>query len=221
MNTSIQKSEFSAPFVPAADPRDGLLKTASLSKPVDVEIHIWDGMYPGHFMQLMLNGELIGPLWTMSNADNPGDIIIMTISPEYLLGEGHYALGFRATNHENQVHTDSDTIPLIVDLTPPGASLIAPVLLANASFGEVLKAKVPGYAGMDIGDMIQTLGNGTYGPAYRVQAENLTTNPIEISFTHEFLEGLFSDKINITYHVTDRAGNRSILAQSVELTLQR
>lgn len=35
------------------------------------------------------------------------------------------------------------------------------------------------------------------------------------------MEGLDSDRITITYQVTDRAGNQSILAQAVELTLQR
>lgn len=221
MNFSTQKNEFNAPFISVADPADGLLQTKHLGNFIDVDIRLWGGMRPGYFMQLMLNGDLIGPVWTMSDMHKPGDIVTMALAPEYLLDEGRYALGFRAINNENLVHSDSDTAPLIVDLTPPGALMLAPTIVANASFGDALKAKIPGYAGMEPGDMIQTLCNGSHGPAYRVHPENLTTHPIEVAFTREFLEGLFSDKITITYHVTDRAGNRSVLAQSVELTLQR
>lgn len=221
MNTFIEKIAFSAPFVPAADPVDGQLKISDLNTPIDVEIRIWDGMRPGYFMQLLLNGELIGPVWTMSNTNNPGDTVVMKIHPEYLLSEGRYELGFRATNHQSEVHNDSDTVPLIVDRTAPGASLVAPMMIACASFGSVLKGKISGYAGMEPGDLIQTVCNGCLGPIYRVQQDNLTTLPIEIMFSSEFLEGLQSERVNITYHVTDRAGNRSILARSVELTLQR
>ncbi len=66
--------------------------------------------------------------------------------------------------------------------------------------------------------MIQTLCSR---PNYRVREDNLTTRPIELSFPRAFMEGLDSDRITITYQVTDRAGNQSILAQAVELTLQR
>jgi hypothetical protein len=221
MNISIQKIAFCAPLVPAAAPMDGLLKTRDLNTPIHVEIQVRDGMRPGYFMQLLLSAELIGPVWVMSNTDNAGDIVTMMIPPEYLLSEGHYALGFRATSHQSQVHIDSDTTPLIVDRTPPGSSLIGPMMVACVSFGSALKGKIPSYAGIEPGDMIQTVCNGSLDPAYRVQPENLTTLPIEIWFSSEFLEGLQSDRVNITYHITDRAGNRSILAQSVELTLQR
>jgi hypothetical protein len=221
MNTTTQKNDFNAPTVPVADPMDGLLQVKHLSNPIGVDIRIWNGMRAGYFMQLLLNGDLIGPVWTMSDTDKPGDVVSMAIEPSHLLDEGHYTLGYRATNDKSLLHNDSETIPLIVDRSPPGGPLLAPVMLASACFGEFLKARISGYTGLTAGDMIQTVCNGTHGPAYRIHPENLTTLPIEIAFTREFLEGLFSDKVNITYHVTDRAGNRSILAQSVELTLQR
>ncbi|MCQ3002094.1 hypothetical protein NLO98_20295 [Pseudomonas syringae] len=221
MSMHINKSGLPVPFVPAADPVDGLLRVSTLNNPIDVEIRIWEGMQPGYYMQLMLNGELVGAVWTMSNSDTSGDIVPMALDPEHLLNEGVYSLGLRATNDKSLVSNDSATAPLIVDRTSPGAALLAPAMLADVSFGEFLNAKIPSYAGMQPGDMIQTVCNGIHGPTYRVQPENLTTSPIETSFTQEFLEGLFSDRVNITYHVTDRAGNRSILAQSVEITMQR
>lgn len=221
MNTYIKKSGLPIPFVPVADATDGLLRTSDLNHPINVEITIWEGMRPGYYMQLMLNEELIGTTWTMAEADAPGDVVSMSLDPEHLLIEGIYSLGMRATNDKSLVSNDSATTSLIVDRTSPGAALLAPAMLANVSFGEFLNAKIPSYAGMETGDLIQTVCNGTLGPIHRVLPENLNTTPVEISFTQEFLEGLFSDRVNITYHVTDRAGNRSILAQSVELTLQR
>ncbi len=221
MSKHITKSGLPVPFVPAADPVDGLLRISTLNNPIDVEIRIWEGMQPGYYMQLMLNGELVGAIWTMSDSDTSGDIISMVLDPEYLLNEGIYSLGLRATNDKSLVSNDSATTTLIVDRTPPGAALLAPAMFASVSFGDFLNAKIPSYAGMETGDLIHTVCNGIQGPTYRVQPENLTTTPIEISFTQEFLEGLFSDRVNITYHVTDRAGNRSILAQSVEITMQR
>lgn len=220
MSNNTNKSGVPIPFVPAADPIDGLLRVSNLNNPIDVEFRLWEFMYPDYYVQLMLNGELVGAIWTMSDSDTSGDIISMVLDPEHLLNDGVYSLGLRATNNENGVSSDSATTSLIVDRTSPGAALLAPAMLASVSFGDFLSAKIPSYAGMETGDMIQTVCNGTQGPTYRVQPENLTTSPVEISFTQEFLEGLFSDRVNITYHVTDRAGNRSILAQSVELTMQ-
>ena len=220
MSTYINKSGIPTPFVPAADPIDGLLRVSDLNSPIAVEFHLWEFMYPGFYIQLMLNGELVGAIWTMSESDTSGDIVSMDLNPEHFVDEGIYSLGLRATNNENLTSGDSATTELIVDRTSPGASLLAPAMFANVSFGDYVKAKIPGYEGMEPGDLIQTVCNGTQGPTHRVVPENLTTTPVEISFTQEFLEGLFSDRVNITYHVTDRAGNRSILAQSVELTMQ-
>lgn len=219
MSNNIKKSGLPTPFVPAADPVDGLLRTSTLNNPIDVEIRIWEGMQPGYYMQLMLNGALVGAIWTMTDSDISGDIVSMAVDPEHLQSEGIYSLSLRATNDKSLVSNDSATTSLIVDRTSPGAALLAPAMLANVNFG--LNVKIPSYAGMEPGDVIQTICNGIQGPTVRVQPENLTTSPVEISFTQEFLESLFSDRITITYHVTDRAGNRSILAQSVELTLQR
>jgi hypothetical protein len=220
MNT-LQKFDFSAPFVPAADPTDGLLHIDELGSPIEILVGIWSAMSPGDYIQLMLNGELIGPVRTLSDTEGPDQIISMEMDSHHLLNEGKYLLGFRATIYENGAPSNSKTVPLIIDRTAPGASLLAPALLPDISVGDSAKAKIPGYAGMEPGDLIQTRCNNTEGPTFLVQPDNLTTTPIEIRFTQDFLDSLQSDKVTLTYHVTDRAGNRSILAQPVELTIAR
>ena len=220
MNTT-QKFDFAAPFVPAASPEDGLIRTVELGEFVAVEVTLWSAIRPGFYLQLTLNKELVGEVWTMSDIYQPGDIIHLKLDSRLLAQEGRYELGFRATNNLSGVSNDSPTTPLLIDRAPPGAPLMGPIMFAQASFGDTLKGRIPSYSGQATGDYIQTVCNGSSGPAHRVRPENLSTTPIEISFTKELMEGLFSDKVSITYHVTDRAGNRSILAQPVELTVQR
>ena len=220
MNAS-QRLYHAAPSVPAADPLDGLLHIDELNSPVEVLVGIPEISSSGNLIQLMLDDMEIGPIRHLSDTEVPGQVISMSIDPRYLLDEGTYKLGFRHINHISGAKDDSKTVPLIIDRTAPGASLLAPVLMPNISVGNPAKAKIPGYAGMEPGDLIQTLCNNTEGPTFLVQPDNLTTTPIEIRFTQDFLDSLQSDKVTLTYHVTDRAGNRSILAQPVELTIAR
>ncbi|WP_349970630.1 hypothetical protein [Pseudomonas caspiana] len=221
MNTISKKiGYFPAPSVPSADPTDGLIRTADLNNLIRVEFKAWEGIRPGYTAQLMIGDSFAARTWTMTPDISVGDTISIDMDPNVLNKEGVYSLYYITENPNSLIRTNSKATSLIVDLTAPGACLLAPVIVANVSFGEYFKARVPSYAGMEPGDVIQTVCNGAQGPAYRVLPKNLTTNPVEISFSKEFLEGLFSDRINITYHVTDRAGNRSILAQSVELTMQ-
>lgn len=221
MKRSIQENIFAAPMVPAADPVDGLLQVTDLTQPLEVQIKIWDGMRPGYYVQLILDQEKTGPVRAMAEHEKPGDTITLPLAPLHLQREGSYSLAFIATNPHSMVDNYSPHTLLIVDRTPPGASLLAPLLVADASFGEYLKSQVPAYFGMASGDLIQTLCNDIPGPSYRVRQDNLTTTPIELSFPRAFMEGLDSEQVTITYHVTDRAGNQSILAQPVALTLQR
>ncbi|HEX8540479.1 MAG TPA: hypothetical protein VF671_02115 [Pseudomonas sp.] len=219
MNNTNTRFDYAAPFVPVADPLDGLIKVTDLDEPLRVDITQWDGARPGYFVQLMLDGNLIGPIRTFSENDRPGDVISLEMDNGYLTDERAYILGFRSTNHQSLVHNDSPVIPLIVDRTAPGASMLAAIVFHDVSCSDSVTGLIPGYAGMQTGDVVQTICNDILGPTYRVGSENLTTTPVEIPFTREFLESLQSNKVNIAYHVTDRAGNQSMLAQSVELTL--
>ena len=205
MNTS-PKFEFSTPFVPVADPQDGLVRTVDLGDALLVDITLWNAIRPGFYVQLTLDRELVGDVWTMSDMHRPGDVITLKLDSRLLAAEGQYELGFLATNPLNGVSDHSATTPLLIDRAPPGGSLMGQIFFAQVSFGNLLKGRIPSYAGMAADDVIQTVCNGTLGPIHRVRPENLTTKPIEITFTKELMEGLYSDKVNITYHVTDRAG---------------
>ena len=220
MNTYTQQTQLHAPFVPAAHPKDGLLKVSDLEAPIDVDIRIWDGMRPGYFLQLMLNDQLIGETWTMGDADRPGDVVRVTFEPTLLHYDGDYLLGFRATNDKSQIHDDSEKALLRVDREVPGGPLVASAINAAVPAQGGLSTFIPGYYGMEPDDIIQTLCNETPGPTYCVRPENLTTSPITISFSKEFIDSLLTDRVSLTYYVTDRAGNRSTLAKAIELKVQ-
>ncbi|MCD5978022.1 hypothetical protein ALP94_02355 [Pseudomonas savastanoi pv. glycinea] len=218
MNT--QHRSLVAPTIPVAQP-DGLIKTSDLIRDVIVYFPIWEDARLGDSYQLLLTGLPIGDVKLISESElDPNLELNLTIPIEHLDEDGVYSVAYQITAYPGGGTADSNVKRIQIDRTPAGGPLLGPMLLPDHGFG-MLRGKIPSYAGMEPGDLIQTVCNGMQGPTYRVQTENLTTSPIEISFTQEFLEGLFSDRVNITYHVTDRAGNRSILAQSVEITMQR
>ncbi|MBC3948721.1 hypothetical protein [Pseudomonas folii] len=218
MNT--QHLSLVAPTIPIAQP-DGLIKTNDLTSDVVIYFPIWKEAHLGDSCQLLLTGRPIGDMKKISESMlDPTVELSLTIPVGHLNENGVYSVAYQVTAYPGGGTAESDVKHIQIDRTPAGGPLLGPVLLPDHGFG-ILRGKIPSYAGMEPGDVIQTVCNGIQGPTYRVQPENLTTSPIEVSFTQEFLEGLFSDRVTITYHVTDRAGNRSILAQSVELTIQR
>ena len=221
MNAHTRQFSFTAPQVPIADPTDGLLPVTALEAPVEVNILIWDTMQTGHFVQLMLDDKLVGQTRAKTEDEHPGDIISMYLDEKYLLDDGSHVLAFRVTNPENNVHEDSPITVLLVDRIAPGATLLAPAIFPRIMFGEMLQGTIPGYAGMEPGDVIQTICNDVEGPMLAISPDHLTKHSIKIVFDRAFLDSLNSESVRISYHVTDRAGNRSIDAQAVDLTYQR
>ncbi|WP_024678206.1 hypothetical protein [Pseudomonas syringae] len=220
MNNFTQHYEFSAPRVPVASPVDGLMPVDSLDQPVMVEIVLWNLPSAGDFIQLYLNSQIVEGKRILTDHDTPGDMIQMELDEKYLVDEGFYALGFTVTNPENNVSENSPTIALRVDRTAPGAALLAPAIFHQINLGNTLTGIVPGYAGMQPGDRIQTFCNDRQGPAYVVTSDNLTDRPVPIIFDKEFLLNLHSDSVTISYRVIDRAGNISLPARSVTLSMQ-
>ena len=94
------------------------------------------------------------------------------------------------------------------------------MVFPSEPFGDEVTGLVPGYAGMEQGDIIQTLCNKIRGPIHVVQADELTLRPIEITFERDFLQSVGTENVTIEYFVTDRAGNESIISLPVELFLQ-
>ncbi|MCD5974328.1 hypothetical protein [Pseudomonas quasicaspiana] len=211
-----------APTIPVAQ-ADGLIKTSDLTNDVSVFFPIWPDEILYSSARLVINDLPVGDFVQITDPrpDQDTQFELLLHTSDQLQIDGSYTISYQATSHENGVTEQSQGIVIRVDRTAPGGAMLASVAFAGISFGDVLNGRIAGYAGMEPGDVIQTVCNGIQGPTYHIQPKNLTTSPVEISFTQEFLEGLFSDRVNITYHVTDRAGNRSILAQSVEITMQR
>lgn len=220
MNVEQQGHPFKAPAILIADPTDGLLKTSDLYGPVSVDISIWDGARPGYQVQLVLNDRLIGLPYELTENEKPGDIVKLPLTPDLLAADGSYKLQFEAMNNVNQVSQSSPAIMIRVDREAPGAALLAPLIVPAFTFGDRLKALLPGYAGMEPGDVIRTVCNGVDGPSHTVQADELTLRPVEINFERELLQGLAAEHASIEYFVTDRAGNSSVMAPSVLVSLQ-
>ncbi|MEX6666464.1 hypothetical protein [Pseudomonas sp. W2-17] len=210
---------FSAPLVTKASPIDGLLQTGDLTQPIPVEIIIWNGARPGYIVQLRLDGDLIGVPMVVGK-QQPGEMVQLELSHNKLCESGSYLLSFQATNNINGVTRESPSITLKVHRTKPGATLLAPLIFPTATFGDQLVGLLPGYAGMEPGDVIKTLLNGVEGPSHMVEAEELTLRPVEIAFSREDLQTHAAETVSIEYVVTDRAGNASITSLPTLVSLK-
>lgn len=210
---------FSAPLVTKASPIDGLLQIGDLTQPIPVEIIIWNGARPGYIVQLRLDGDLIGVPMVVGE-QQPGEMVQLELSHNKLCESRSYSLSFQATNNINGVTRESPSITLKVHRTKPGATLLAPLIFPSATFGDQLVGLLPGYAGMESGDVIQTLLNGVEGPSHQVQADELTLRPVEIAFSREDLQTHAAETVSIEYVVTDRAGNASITSLPTLVSLK-
>lgn len=210
------------PLPPAVVPaayEDGLLKTADLNSPIAVQVEVWPAAETGYTVRLDLDGVPVTEERVITANDKPGDILTLDLSAEYLVDEGVYALEYRIYSPITQAEAFSPSIPLIVDRTPPGAPVLAPLFFAEGSVDGHATAILPGYTGMDTGDVVQTQCNGVLGPTHIVQPDELTVRPIEIVFQQDFLLSLGADTVAIYYVVVDRAGNESIRSLPVKISL--
>lgn len=216
-----KQNGLAAPVILVAQ-ADGLISTSDLEQDIAVHFPVWLGAKSGDSNQLLINSTLEGmPVVIPDPFPGEGAQLTLTIPVNTCLKEdGLYAIQYRATTFPGDTPADSPITMIRVDRTAPGASLLAPVIFSDINFGPTLTGKVPGYAGMAVGDTLQTLCNEALGPICVVQPDHLTVLPIEVVFDRDFLESLGSETISVSYQVTDRAGNSSILAPGVELTLQ-
>lgn len=208
------------PLPPAVVPSayaDGLLKTADLNAPIPVEVEVWPAAETGYTVRLDLDGVPVTAERVIKENDKPGDILILNLEESLVQNEGTYDLQYRMYSPNADSANMSPSTFLKVDLTPPGATLLAPLIFPRVSFGDRLTGILPGYSGMQPGDTIQTFCNGFPGPTYTVQPEDLTIRPIEIVFDRKALQSFATQTAVIDYSVTDRAGNQSI--KSVPVTL--
>lgn len=208
-----------APTVPKAE-YDGLITLANLKDDIDVRLQLWEYSHEADTYQLLLNGLSIGlPQQLPTPLPPTGTELTLKLEKRALQDEGVYEVAYRATNVLGDTFSDSASTRIRVDRTSPGAALLAPIIFPDTSFGDRLTGLLPGYAGMEAGDTIQTLCNGLPGPVHIVQPDELTLRPVEIVFDREVLKSLASDCVDISYTVIDRAGNESIPAVPIVLSL--
>ncbi|MFJ3486311.1 hypothetical protein ACIPL1_23350 [Pseudomonas sp. NPDC090202] len=219
----IRNRDLIAPTVPLADPIDGLLTLEDLQLPIDLSFVAWSDSVRGNEYQLLWNGDLVGATKTIVD-EVPGDPLTLTIPADLLINDGINRVGYEARIPLGPT-TPSPEVPVIVDRTAPGGSLVAAMIFPSevndgnltsdelSSLGDVLIAEVPGYTGMAWGDHIRTFWGGTTGPAHTVTEEEVTNKRVMISFTRAFLESLGDITQPVYFNVTDRAGNKSIDSQ--------
>lgn len=198
-----------SPRIPAVEP-DGLIKTLVLENDLVVMIVVPDFVRTGDSYQLLLNNAVVGPPQHFPIPMETESTVTTYVSKDELLGDGFYEIAYRYISYPGGNIADSESTIIRVDRTQPGATLLAPMIFPNATFGDHLTGLLPGYAGMEKGDIIQILLNGIEGPTHLVQAEELTLRPVEITFTREDLHAHAGENVSIEYFVTDRAGNASI-----------
>ncbi|WP_397448962.1 hypothetical protein [Pseudomonas sp. NA-150] len=209
-----------APTVPVAD-TDGLIKLVDLESDVVINFLAGPIVVELDSFQVLLNGELVGDPVKMPAPVPEGTELSLFISvANHLIEDGVYAVGYSMTTYPGNTRADSESTYIKIDRTPPGAALLAPMLVPDVTLSETLTATLAGYAGMAPEDIVQTLCNDTQGPTFTVQAEHLTNTPVTIQFERRFLQTLDSEEVTLSYQVTDRAGNVSRTSEPVTLTLQ-
>ncbi|EGH97008.1 MULTISPECIES: hypothetical protein [Pseudomonas] len=209
-----------APSVPVAE-SDGLIRVRDLESGISVHFTARGLIKEKDSFELMVNGAGSGVTQIISDPDAPEEVkFVMNLQPEHFAKDGTYAIGYQWLTFPGDIRTDSATTEIRIDRTAPGAALLAPVIFHQINLGNTLTGLVPGYADMQPGDRIQTFCNDRQGPAYVVTSDNLTDRPVPIIFDKEFLLNLHSDSVTISYRVIDRAGNISLPARSVTLSMQ-
>lgn len=208
-----------APSIPVAAV-DGLISLIDSQSDITILIKSWSYSHPNDKLQLVLNDKLTGDALLLPDpVPEEGSTLMLTLPKEDVVKDGVYDVAYQITTFPGGVSVRSPATSIRIDRTAPGAALLAAMVLPTEPFGDEVTGLVPGYAGMEQGDVIQTLCNKTPGPLHVVQADELTLRPIEITFERDFLQSVGTENVTIEYFVTDRAGNQSIISLPVQLFL--
>ncbi|GAB7531848.1 hypothetical protein PS3A_42620 [Pseudomonas sp. 3A(2025)] len=217
MKTSSNYAPPVAPTIPVAE-HDGLIKLGDLTQNILVYFPVWEGARSTEQYQLLFNDNKTGDRISLPDPVPEGPLTL-SIPLQLLENEGVYKIAYVIINPLSLLEYRSLPTMIRIDRTAPGTALLAALLFPEGNTGGALTAHIPGYAGMAVGDTVQTLCNGVQGPTYRVSEEDFTTRPMQISFSRDFLQSLGNPQIEFTYRVADRAGNQSNLAWPVTLVI--
>lgn len=207
----------------------GLVPIEQLTAPVKVNFPVWEAAETGYTYQLAFDGAKIPPEKIISNTDRPGDLLEVEI-PVDLLAEGAHRVGYRIFSPNTQYEVYSDTVPLVIDRTAPGAPQLAPIIFPDViqngltsaeleGLNNILPGKIAGYSGMAAGDEIRTYWGSMEGPMTVVDANDMGLNRVMVDFTRPFMELSDCQTSAVTYTVTDRAGNVSMVSDPVMIQL--
>lgn len=215
-----KKYGLEAPSIPVAGV-DGVIKTVDLPAGIPIYFPQPVGAQPNDSYQLLINGVLAGnkELFPDPISEIGSTLTLIIHDTSDIENDGVYLIGYQIKPFPGLTPQDSAMTKIYIDRTPPGAAVLAPIIFPNVTFGDALIGLIPGYAGMQQGDVIQTVCNEMNGPTVTLADAHLTTSPVIIRFEREFLQNVGSDEIVFSYLVTDRAGNVSRLSEPVELVL--
>lgn len=217
------------PNVPVAL-EGGLVPSEQLGTPVQVTFPVWEAAETGYTYQLVFDGVKVPPEKVILSTDRPGDRLEVEI-PVALLAEGAHRVGYRIFSPNTQYEVYSDTTPLVIDRTAPGAPQLAPIIFPDViqngltsseleGLNNTLPGKIAGYTGMAAGDEIRTYWGPIEGPMTIVDANDMGLNRVMVDFTRTFMEQADGLNSAVTYTVTDRAGNVSMVSDPVMIQLQ-
>ncbi|WP_426142028.1 hypothetical protein [Pseudomonas sp. DWP3-1-2] len=163
----------------------------------------------------------------------PGSPLTLDIPSDVLAesADGTYQLSYFSRHFVGGTPNESPSIPIIIDRTPPGGEALAPMVFPTeahdslsaaelVSLGNQLVGGVPSYFDIKWGDVIRTYWGDQPGPVHRVLAEEVEQPMIPVAFDRTFLDNLADGPVAVTYTVTDRAGNLSVVSSAALLVLQ-
>ncbi|RMV73820.1 hypothetical protein ALP05_05773 [Pseudomonas caricapapayae] len=227
------KAPLDAPDVAVAfhdEDTPGLIPVNALSEPLPVSLKVWQAALPDYTYRLVFDAEKVGPEKLILPSHTPGDPLSLEV-PTNLLSEGFHDIAYAIKNPINQVEERSDPFRIRIDKTPPGAPELAaiqfPAEIQNGltaaeleQLGGQLVVQIAGYTGMAKHDLIQTRWGDILGPNAVVNENDMGLDKVVVTFTREFLESLGPDEKQVCYKVVDRAGNTSILSNTVAVKLR-
>ncbi|ORC60705.1 hypothetical protein BZK31_05875 [Pseudomonas floridensis] len=201
-----------------------------LNAPLTVELRVWPGALPGYTYQLYFNNTLVGPKKAILDSDQIDDLLNLEI-PLALLVPGTHRVAYEIENSFNMVTELSDEIHIVIDRTPPGSPILAPILFPGLvqdgltsdeleGLGNVLSGTIASYKGMEEGDVIRTYWNKVAGPMAVVSKDDMGLKRVMVDFVRPFLEVIGDVDAPVHYTVTDLAGNVSMDSEPLTVRLQ-
>ncbi|MCK9732505.1 hypothetical protein [Pseudomonas syringae] len=208
----------------------GLIPVAEASQTLTVDLVVWPAALPSYTYQLLFNSIATGPQKLILPSHAPGDPLHLEIPAELLL-EGFHDVAYVVVNPINQVEQRSEIFRIQIDRTAPGAPELAaiqfPAEIQNGltaaeldQLGGQLDVQIPGYTGMAKHDRILTRWGDIVGPTAVVNETDMGLDKVSVTFTRAFLQTLGEEEKQVCYQVIDRAGNPSILSNTVAVKLR-